>query len=319
MTIHEPGTQVPCPPGGVLWTDGTCVPAGLVGAPATWLMDVALPVAAVVFLAVMVVACVRRRSLTWWMLLSLASASVFWLEAFGDWGQHLMFSPEFAHYTLDWKWAGRHNPYWMPLMYAVYWVAHAWAILRLAQWLQRKRPGMSLGMAILILSAPVTWVWNLVIEGVAAYLGWWTYEPPIGPFFDLGRGNWPLLWPALVVWGWINLMAWMVGPPEEENRLNRLERLFRLDRLLVRPGWSRAPIGQRTSAIAKHGQVAVVDSRTAVGSVAIDELDPTMGAVRFQFVRLCAWIIFSQITFAFFGAVIIGVRLIFGFDSAFQP
>ena len=143
-----------CPQGGVLWTDGRCVPEGLVGAPATWVLDVAIPVFAAVMVAVMVRDAIRKRRLTWWLLLSVCSAMCWWLETFGDWGQHLSYSPEFRHYTLDWVGTAPHNPDWMPLMYAVYWVAHAWAILRLAQYIQRRRPSLSLGKAIMVLTIP---------------------------------------------------------------------------------------------------------------------------------------------------------------------
>ncbi len=133
------------------------------------------------------------------------SAMTFWQETFGDWAQHLSYSPEFNHYTLTWKWAARHNPLWMPLMYAAYWVAHAWAILRLAQWYQRRRAArgrpVGLGVAIMALTIPVTWLWNFAIEGFAAYMGWWSYDPGIGPVIDMGRGNWPLLWPMTLMLG----------------------------------------------------------------------------------------------------------------------
>lgn len=271
-----------CPQGGVLWTDGRCVPEGLVGAPATWVLDVAIPVFAAVMVAVMVRDAIRKRRLTWWLLLSVCSAMCWWLETFGDWGQHLSYSPEFRHYTLDWVGTAPHNPYWMPLMYAVYWVAHAWAILRLAQYIQRRRPSLSLGKAIMVLTIPVTWVWNLAIEGYAAYMGWWTYEPPIGPFLDMGRGNWPLLWPMLLMFTWINLIAWMVGPPEDENQLNRIERLFRLDRLLSSP-------------------------------------DPTSGSWRFQLVRFLSWTAFFQVSFAAcFLVPLMGVRAVTGWDTPYS-
>jgi hypothetical protein len=269
----------------VRWGDGRCVVKGLVDVPATWVLDLAIPVLAAVALVLIVRDAVRRRRVTWWLMLSVSSALCWWLEAFGDWGQHLNYSPEFHHYTLTWRWTAPHNPYWMPLMYAVYWVAHAWAILRLAQWLQRRRPRLSLGRAIVVLSVPVTWVWNLCIEGFATSVGWWSYEPPIGPYLDTGRGKWPLLWPMLLLFGWINLIAWMVGPPEEESSFNRIERLFRLDRLRTR----------RWAGAGRDGE----------------PFDPTRGTVRFQLVRFLAWTVFFQVTFVLLlDLPLVGLRLL---------
>jgi hypothetical protein len=292
----------------VRWTDGRCVPEGIVDIPAPWVLDIAVPILAAAVLMVMVVDALRRRRLTWWLLISVTSASCWWLETFGDWGQHLSYSPEFHHYVLGWPKTAPHNPLWMPLMYAVYWVAHAWAILRLAQWLQRRR-GVGLGTGILVLSVPVTWVWNLVIEGFAAYMGWWTYQPPIGPYIDMGRGNWPLLWPMLVLFGWINLIAWMVGPPEDEIGCNRLERMFRLDRLLARPGWSRA--GGATV----DTPAGDVLTRTAAAVTT----DPGLGTWRFQLVRFLAWAAFFQATFVLtLDLPLVALRTLTGWDTPFS-
>jgi hypothetical protein len=194
----------------------------------------------------------------------------------------------------------------MPLMYAVYWVAHAWAILRLAQYVQRRRPGTSLGKAIVMLSVPVTWVWNLCIEGFAAYMGWWTYRPPIGPYLDMGRGNWPLLWPMLLMFGWINLIAWMVGPPEDSNRLNRIELLFRLDRLLATPRWRRAG----SDAGDRPGPVALATR---------PETDPVTGTWRFQLVRLACCIVFFQVTFlATLDLPLVLLRVVTGWNTPYS-
>jgi hypothetical protein len=196
--------------------------------------------------------------------------------------------------VLNWPLTAPHNPAWMPVMYSVYWVAHAWAILRLAQWWANRAPGRTIGRGILALSIPLTFAWNLVIEGFAAYMGWWTYDPPIGPYLDMGRGNWPLLWPMLLMFGWINLIAYVVGLPEEARSFNRMERLLRLPSLFVRPGW------RRSGNALTH--------------------DPGEGAGRFQLVRFMAWLLFFNVTFFLTLVVpLVGVRLLTGRGSAFLP
>lgn len=287
--------SAPCPPGGVRWEDGHCVPQGLLDAQYVWLLDIVVPVLSAIMLIIIARDCIRRRLLSWWMLVAIASASCWWLETFGDWGQHLAYSPLFAHYVIEWPYAGRHNPYWMPLTYAIYWAAHTWIILRLAQWLMRKRPGLTLGWSIILLSMPVTWIWNLIVEGTAAQLGWWTYDPGIGPVVELARGNWPLLWPVALMFGWINLIAWMVGPPEEEVQLNRLERFMGLHRLLQRPHWRQAGTAAGTS-------------------------NPSAGNAGFQLVRLLAWIVYFQVTFLLtLNLPLLLLRVITGWDSPYLP
>jgi hypothetical protein len=298
-----------CFPGAVRWSDGRCVPDGLLDPVAPWFLDYVLPVIAIVLVIAMVRSAVRKRTLTWTLMLSLASASTWWLETFGDWGQHLSYSPVFGHYVLTWPFSAPHNPLWMPLMYAVYWVAHAWAILRLAQWFAR-RFDSTMGRGIVVLSVPLTFLWNLIVEGFAAWAGWWTYEPGIGPVLDMGRGNWPLLWPMLLMFGWINLIAWVVGLPEEARQVNILERLFRLDRLLARPGWHRGDSTPEPAPTGAPGAV-VTAIRDAISN-------PTLGTARFQAVRFACWVVFFNLTFFLTLVVpLVAVRLISGWSTPY--
>lgn len=333
-----------CPAGGVRWQDGHCVPAGVADAAATWVLDYGVTAVGVVLLAAMLAQSVRQRTLTWTLMIAVASASTWWLETFGDWGQHLSYSPKFHHYTLTWWHSARHNPDWMPVMYAVYWVAHAWAVLRLASWWAARRPGRGLGRGILLLSVPLTFVWNLVVEGFAAYMGWWTYEPGFGPVLDMGRGNWPLLWPMLVMFGWINLIAWLVGLPEEHDRLNRLERWTGLGRLLDRPGWHRdggsGEVGTPDPALVTVGAAgpgplppSAAPSRVAAGSsapAAASGLSPatasstatalSAGTARFQAVRLLVWLAVFNVTFLLtLDVPLVALRVITGHDSPYLP
>lgn len=269
---------------GIVWTDGRCLPAGIVGVAAPWIVNILIPIASSIMLVFMIRRCVGERRLTWHFLLAVASASTFWLETYGDWAQHLLYTPDFDHYTLPFRASAPHNPLAMPFLYALYWVTHAWAILRLAQWLQRRRPGTGLGVALLLLSVPVTFAWNLTIEGAATYAGWWTYDPPIGPAIDWrplgGRGHWPLTWPLFLMFGWINLIAWMIGPPEESDRPNRLEQLFGFDERLVGPG----------------------------------------GNAKVQALRLLGWIVFFNVTFALtLNLPLLAMRTLGGFDSVYLP
>lgn len=309
---------------GVVYEDGNCIPQSIVDTGAAWVINIAVPIASAIFLAFIIWNCLRERRLTWWLLTAVASASTFWLETFGDWGQHLLYTPEVWHYTLPFDMTAPHNPVMMPFLYALYWVAHTWAILKLAQWVMRTR-GWGLGKAILVLSAPLTFVWNVIVEGAATYVGLWTYDPPIGPAIDWttvgGAGYWPLLWPVMLMFGWINLIAYVVGQPEESGRFNRLERFFRLDRLITRPGWSRDELVTYVPAsrpLSGGGTVALaVRPQPARAAV---EAGPDQGTRRFQAVRVAAWLAFFNVTFALtLDLPLIAVRVIGGLDSPYLP
>lgn len=271
---------------GLVWTDGTCVPRGVVDISqgAIWAFDVITPAIGAILLVLIIRDCIKVGGLTWSFMIAIASATCWWLETFGDWGQHLLYSPQLNHYILDWPFSAPHNPALMPLTYALYWWAHAWAILRLVQLLQKRWSGLSLGMGIVILSLPVTFIWNLIIEGAATYFGLWTYDPPIGPAIEWARGTyWPLTWPVFLMVGWINLIAWMIGLPEEQDRFNKLEKFMRIDRLAA-------------------------------------SANPMEGGIGFQAIRLGAWIVFFNVTFALtLNLPLFLMRVGPGFHSPYLP
>lgn len=272
---------------GTFWLDGRCLPSGIIDPPMPWVLNYLIPALAILVLVVLIRDSLRKGELTWWVLMCLASASTFWLETFGDWGQHLLYSPDFLHYSLDLPYTAPHNPAWMPFMYAVYWVLHTWAIIELARYYQSRHPGTSLGKAIIVFTVPLTFIWNIVVEGTAAYMGWWTYDPPIGPYLNMGRGNFPLMWPMLTMFIWPNLISWLVGAPDERGP-NRLESLLPLSRFDVET----------------HSD-GTLTARNAW-------LSPVL--------RLASWIIVFNATFILCLIVpLLGLRLLTGWDSLYLP
>jgi hypothetical protein len=169
-----------------------------------WIFETGTPLLSALIVAFLVYQSIRQKTLTWSILIALASASCWWLETNGDWSQHLIYSPVLSHYRRDWPYTSPRNPNYMPITYALNWWAHAWAILKLVAWMQRRYfPAMTLGQGILIFSVPFTWAWNIVVEGPATWVGLWTYDPPIGVAIEWARGtNWPMLWPSLLMVGW---------------------------------------------------------------------------------------------------------------------
>lgn len=290
-----------CGTRGVVWTDGRCIPQSVMNPDpqAVWGFDVLIPIVSAVLLAIIIYRCIREKCLTWSFLVATASATTWWLETFGDWGQHLLYSPKLNHYTLDWWYTAPHNPVLMPVTYALYWWAHAWAILRVVQYFRKNMlTTISMGLGIILLSVPFTWLWNIVVEGPATYFGLWTYDPPIGPGIEWPRGSyWPILWPSMLMVGWINLIAWMVGLPEESNHLNKLERFFHLQKLLQRAGWSKSASGSDAGAV-----------------------NPVSGNWKFQSIRWLCWVAFFNVTFLLTLVLpLFLMRMVFAFHSEYLP
>lgn len=290
---------------GLVWQDGLCLPKGLFDPPAGWVLDYLTPVLSIIVLIFLIQQSIKKGKPTWWLMIAIAAASTWWMETAGDWGQHLLYSPTFNHYHVDWAISAPHNPMWMPFTYAIYWAGHTWAILRLAQWYQKRHAGVSLGKAIMVFTVPLTFVWNIAVEGTAAYMGYWTYNPPIGPYLDMGRGFFPLMWPMLTMFIWPNLISWLVGLPEEQG-LNQLEKFVGLGR------WRATAATQLPAA--KVGAMAVAGGGTASVAVA------RQGGMSFEALRLLAWIVVFNVTF-FVALVVplIGVRLLTNWGSFYLP
>jgi hypothetical protein len=171
------------------------VPHGIADPPAIWIYNIAIPAAGIVVLGLFSYQSWRRKQLTWWWLFFVSGALCWWLETFGDWGQYLVYSPKLWHYHLPIQHASPDNPLFMPWAYGLYWGVHAILVLRLAEMLSR-RTGWKRGWSIVVLAPVVGYIWDIVVEGMATHFGWWSYETPLGPYFDAGRGLQPLIVPT---------------------------------------------------------------------------------------------------------------------------
>ncbi|MCM3924758.1 hypothetical protein ND748_24230 [Frankia sp. AiPs1] len=267
------------------------------------------------------VGCWRRRRLTWAFLFLLSSLLTCWMETMGDWGQHLVYSPSFAHYS--WDWLPYHTvtePYFMPFAYAIYWTIHAWAILTLAQWLVNRR-GWSLLTAVIVWSVPVTFLWDISAETLSAYFGWWTYNPGFGPVIAFERGRQPLLWPVTLMLFWPNVVAYLAGKPVNRG-LNRIELMFRLDRW-TRP---RTPQSAPVAVIVttKPGGTAMLETPIQAPITTTDDgLNYDVVGIsrwKFELARFGAWTAVFQLSFFILLVVpLVFLRLVTGHNSIYVP
>src|SRR3954449_10050216 len=87
--------------------------------------------------------------------------------------------------------------------------------------------------SMIVLAIPVNYVWDFVVEGRATAMGWWTYDPGIGPVLEWSNGGRiTLLWTIGIMCTWPNLIAYWAGKPPIRG-LNHFERFCGLDRFTV--------------------------------------------------------------------------------------
>jgi hypothetical protein len=301
------------------------VPPVTVDPAAVWVFNWAIPIIGSIFIVLAVADVVRRRRFTWGFLFLFNSMAVYWMETIGDWGQQLFYSPAFAeHHLLDWLPLKTPNdPVFMPFAYAVYWGVHAILVLWFSQWLSA-RTNWSLFKSMLVLAIPVNYAWDFLVEGSAAYFGWWTYDPGIGPVLEWSTGGRiTLLWTIGVMCVWPNLIAYWAGKPPIVG-LNHLERFCRLERFTVPKARGKDEPSATLSARASGGGLAVAvnqDRRTKQQEFD-DRLnyDVTIPRWKFELMRLGAWFVGFQVSFFVLTVVpLVIVRILTGTDSPYIP
>jgi len=299
----------------------TPVPPAVVDPAGVWFFNWVIPVAGGIFIALAIADVIRRRRLTWGFLFLFNSLAVYWMETIGDWGQMLFYSPAFAeHHLLDWLPLKTPNdPLFMPFAYAVYWGVHALLVLWLSQWVS-SRFGWSMLKSMLLLAIPVNYIWDFVVEGTATAMGWWTYDPGLGPLIEWDNGGRiTLLWTIGLMCTWPNLIAYWAGKPPIRG-LNHLERFCRLERYTRPKG---APSKPATSQPAKAGVAVATKTVRLTKQQEFDDrlnYEVTIVRWRFELMRLGAWFVGFQVSFLLFLVVpLVALRMLTGAGSPYIP
>jgi hypothetical protein len=174
--------------------------------------------------------------------------------------------------------------------------------------------------SMIVLAIPVNYVWDFVVEGTATAMGWWTYDPGIGPVLEWDSGGRiTLLWTIGIMCTWPNLIAYWAGKPPIRG-LNHLERFCGLDRF-TRP---KVPVREMASVTGPGGTAAMATQPALLTKA--QEFDDflnyevTIPRWKFELMRLGAWFVGFQVTFAAFlvGPLLI-LRAVLGADSPYVP
>jgi len=175
--------------------------------------------------------------------------------------------------------------------------------------------------SLLVLAIPVNYVWDFVVEGTATAMGWWTYDPGIGPVLEWASGGRiTLLWTIGIMCTWPNLIAYWAGKPPIRG-LNHLERFCRLDRFTTpkKPGSPSVTAGDAgVGALAVATKPAILTKQQEFDAYL--NYDVTIGRWRFELMRLGAWFIGFQLSFFFLLVLpLVVLRAVTGADSPYIP
>lgn len=203
-----------------------------------WVFNYFIPGLGAIMAISFLVISIKKRTFTWWFLFSIAAMCMFPLESMADWGANLTYNPAFPHFNFPFAfpWHVAHNPYFLIGAYIQYWGMHAYLAGRGANWLSRKT-NWPVWVSAIVLGIPTGYIWNIMNEGVATYMGWWQYQPAIGPSISWakfgGLGNFPLTIPVIIACLWPTFMSVFVDNSGQTTyQLGRIEKLFNLGRLL---------------------------------------------------------------------------------------
>ena len=223
------------------------------------------------------------------------------------------------HHLLEWlPLKTPYDPLCMPFAYAVYWGVHAILVLWLSQWVSA-RFGWSMLKSMVVLAIPVNYVWDFAVEGTATAMGWWTYDPGIGPVLEWGNGGRiTLLWTIGIMCVWPNLIAYWAGKPPIRG-LNHFERFCRLDRFTV----PRTELQPPRDTESRGGTAVATKQSVLTKQQEFDDhlnYEVAIPRWRFELMRLGAWFIFFQITFFVFLIIpLVALRTVTGADSPYIP
>lgn len=162
------------------------------------LWAIAMWAVAVAFLTIGVVQSFRKRKLSRVFLMTVASASAFWQETYGDWGSYLLYSPRFARYGWgETIWTSPVRCWWFIAGYVFFYVSFFLALEKAFYVVKDRWPNSNPYMTTTIVSFPMFYLFDLIVEGAAHGFGWWHYQFAFGPTIAVGDGHFPLVWPIL--------------------------------------------------------------------------------------------------------------------------
>lgn len=171
--------------------------------------EIAVTVTALLLLTIGCVQSFRARRFTRVLLMTIAPATAFWQETYGDWGAYLRYSDKFVAY--DWghtRWTSPVQCWWFIAGYVVFYTTLFASMGSIVEKVKSRWPQRNPYLLTTLASFPVFYLFDLVLEGAATGFGWWHYTYIFGPGMPIGHGSFPLLWPIVEQIPFIAVAAW---------------------------------------------------------------------------------------------------------------
>ena len=92
------------------------------------------------------------------------------------------------------------------------------------------KPDFKKAVKLFIVLTPLLYIWDLITEGPAALLGWATYTDYYGPALVLEKGNFPLVYPVLLISFQSAIAIWLLSMRGPDNRV-RFESWFGIENI----------------------------------------------------------------------------------------
>jgi hypothetical protein len=205
--------------------------------PMLWVMEGLLPVVWGVLLLWLIVVSVRRREATLGLLVLISFSSIFWQDAYINWGMYLLYNP--GQPLMPWgttPFTAPRKVWWTVFAYGIFWLAAIPGVMALADRLRQRVPSVNRTAAVFLVGIPAFYVWDLLFEGAAVNGRFYSYVSYWGPAVTMDGGNMPLLFPILFIAASGTAFVWLVGWRGPDGRA-RFEDWFRLSR--IGPGLPR--------------------------------------------------------------------------------
>lgn len=141
---------------------------------------------------------IKSRKFSPIFLTTVASASAFWQETYGDWGAYLLYSDRFL--TYEWGQGPLTSPvqaWWFIPGYVMFYATLFTGMATQVTYVRSRWPKANPYLVATLLAFPVFYVFDLIVEGTATGLGLWHYTYIFGPSVTIGNAAFPLVWPIV--------------------------------------------------------------------------------------------------------------------------
>lgn len=110
----------------------------------------------------------------------------------------MVYSPTFATYGWgDTIWTSSVRCWWFIAGYVFFYTTFFIALEQAFYFVRDRWPDRNPYLTTAVLSFPMFYVFDLLLEGAAHGFGGWQYQYAFGPAMAVGQGHFPLMWPVL--------------------------------------------------------------------------------------------------------------------------